>query len=104
MRDHIQKMGKAKRDGGMAQIIDHLFANRCPEFKTPTTTPEKKARCQWLMPVILATQEAEIRRSAVEASTMQLDYDTLSWKNLPQKKGWQSGSSGKSACLASMRP
>jgi hypothetical protein len=38
----------------------------------------KKARCQWLTPVILATQEAEIRRIKVQSQTGQIVHETLS--------------------------
>jgi hypothetical protein len=37
-----------------------------------------KARCWWLMPVILATQEAEIRRIEVQSQTGQTVHKTLS--------------------------
>jgi hypothetical protein len=36
--------------------------------------------CQWLTPVILATQEAEIRRSQLEASPGKIVHETLSRK------------------------
>jgi hypothetical protein len=42
----------------------------------------------WLRPVILATQEAEIRRIEVWSQPRQAVCKTLSQKNPPQKKGW----------------
>jgi hypothetical protein len=44
------------------------------------------------MPVILATQEAEIRRIAVLSKPVQTVHESLSWKKLFTKKGWWSGS------------
>jgi hypothetical protein len=46
----------------------------------------------WLMPVILATQEAKIRRIWVGSQLGQIVYKTLSAKSPSQKKGWCSGS------------
>jgi hypothetical protein len=43
-------------------------------------------RCQWLIPVILATQEAEIRRIKVESQPRQIVNETLSLKTLHKKK------------------
>jgi hypothetical protein len=39
------------------------------------------------MPVILATQEAEIRRIEVQTQPKQIVHETLSWKNPSQKRG-----------------
>jgi hypothetical protein len=51
-----------------------------------------KARYQWLTPVILATQEAEIRRITVQSQPRQIVHETLSQEKLTTEKGWWSGS------------
>jgi hypothetical protein len=43
------------------------------------------ARYWWLTPIILTTQEAEIRRIMVQSQPRQIVYETLSWKYLTQK-------------------
>jgi hypothetical protein len=40
------------------------------------------ARCWWLTPVILATQEAEIRRISVGSQPGKIVLETLSFKTL----------------------
>jgi hypothetical protein len=45
-----------------------------------------QARHQWLTPVILATQEAEIRRITVRSQPRQIVGETLSRKNPSQKR------------------
>jgi hypothetical protein len=42
--------------------------------------------CQWLMPVILATQEAKIKRITVQSQPRQIVFETLSQKNTSQKE------------------
>jgi hypothetical protein len=42
--------------------------------------------CQWLTPVILATQEAEIRRITVGSKPSQIYHGTLSQKTLLKNK------------------
>jgi hypothetical protein len=49
----------------------------------------KQARCQWLMPVILATQKAEIWRIAVQSQPGQIVLKILSQKKPIQK--WTDG-------------
>jgi hypothetical protein len=45
----------------------------------------KNARHQWLMPILLAIQEAEIRRITVRSQPGQIVPETLSQKNPSQK-------------------
>jgi hypothetical protein len=45
------------------------------------------------MPIILATQEAEIKRIVVQSHTRQIVLETLSRKNsITNKRGWCTGS------------
>jgi hypothetical protein len=46
-----------------------------------------QVRCQWLTPVISATQEAEIRRIEVQSQPRQIVQETLSQKKPFTKKG-----------------
>jgi hypothetical protein len=50
-----------------------------------------RARHQWLTPVILATQEAEISRTTVQSQSGQIVHETV-LKGHQKKKGWWSGS------------
>jgi hypothetical protein len=54
-------------------------------------------RCQWLIPVILATQEAEIRRIKVESQPRQIVNETLSLKTLHKKKKKKKNRDGRVA-------
>jgi hypothetical protein len=44
------------------------------------------ARCQWLTPVILATEQANISRTAVRSQSRQIVRETLSQKKKKQKQ------------------
>jgi hypothetical protein len=46
----------------------------------------EKAGHQWLIPIILATQEAEIRRIMVQSQSGKMAHETLSRKNPSQKR------------------
>jgi hypothetical protein len=52
------------------------------------------ARSWWLTHIILATQEAEVRRVVVQSQPRKIVYDILSQKYPMQNRGWWSGSSG----------
>jgi hypothetical protein len=52
---------------------------------------------QRLTPVILATQEEEVRRIPVQSQPEPIVHKTLSGKNPSQKMDWQSGLSGKAS-------
>jgi hypothetical protein len=49
----------------------------------------------WLMPIILATQEAELRRITVQSHPGQIVHETLSQKNPPQKRRASEMAQGK---------
>jgi hypothetical protein len=47
---------------------------------------EEEAGSWWLKPVVLATQEAEIRRIRVQSQPRQIAQETLSQKHLTHKR------------------
>jgi hypothetical protein len=47
---------------------------------------EKRAKCRWLTPVILAFQEAEIGRIMVPSQSGEIVCETLSQKTLYKKE------------------
>jgi hypothetical protein len=69
--------------GGLAYPIN-LWQNKQGKEK------RKRSWHWWLTPIILATQEAEIRRITVQSQPRQIIPETLS-----QKRDWWSGSSGR---------
>jgi hypothetical protein len=56
-----------------------------PKFK-PQSHEKKSTGRQWHTPVILATQEAEIRRITVQSQTGQIICETTSQKNPSPKR------------------
>jgi hypothetical protein len=93
-----KKKGKTLEDTS----IRNYFLNRTPtaqeirarinKLKSFCTSKET-AGCRWLMPTILVTEKAEIRRISVWSQPGQKVLKTLSWKYPSQKRG------GYSPCL-----
>jgi hypothetical protein len=75
---------------GKLQTNHHLYPwleTRLDNSETPSIKKKKKtAGHQWLKPIILATQEAEMRRITVQSQPGQTVHETLSQKNPLQKK------------------
>jgi hypothetical protein len=63
--------------------------------KVIKTLTQKQNRNNWAMPIILVTQEAEIRRMAVQRQPWQIVHETLPQKIKNTKKGKWSGSRGR---------
>jgi hypothetical protein len=61
------------------------FQSECLSSKTNKQTNEKNSRCQWLTPIILDTQEAEIRRIKVRSQPGQIVLQEPILKNPSQK-------------------
>jgi hypothetical protein len=84
--------GREKRTFSSVFIPWNISTGDCCrlQLKNPWQKSKARARCWWLPPVILATQEAEIRRITVQGQPGQIVHKTLSRKNT--KKGWWNGS------------
>jgi predicted secreted acid phosphatase len=73
-------------------------------YDNSSSKMQLSARRQWLMPVILTTQEAEIRRIAVQSQSQANTFGDPILKKLIIKKEWQSGSTSKTTCLVNVKP
>jgi hypothetical protein len=65
-----------------------------PWVQTPLLE-KKNSQAQWLMALILSTQEAEIRRIKAGSQPRQMIQTTLTQKYPTQTKDWWNGSSGR---------
>jgi hypothetical protein len=76
-------------------VVEHL-PSKCEALTSNPSTTKEKTRVgqQWLTPVILATQEAEIQRIEIRSQPMPIVPETLFGLYLKisnTKKGWWSG-------------
>jgi hypothetical protein len=65
------------QNGGLCPTLFTITLN-VNSIHTPTKWQRFQAVCQWLLPVIQATQEAEIRRISVQREPGQILPETLS--------------------------
>jgi hypothetical protein len=75
--------GSSEKIEGMTQAVEHLLCKREALSSNPSPIKRKKcilAGCQWLMPIILTSHKAGIRRIAVRSQSRQILRETLSWK------------------------
>jgi hypothetical protein len=63
----------------------HLTITLKQGFLNSSLKQSTRAGCQWLTPIILASQEAEIRRILVQGQPGQIVLETLS-QNYPAQK------------------
>jgi hypothetical protein len=65
----------------------HIYILEACERSAKNQNKKKStARRQWLPPIILATQQAEIRRIMVQSQPGQIAHETLPRKNPSQKR------------------
>jgi hypothetical protein len=69
-------------------LYEHVNIQWTPLFVQLRYTKKNGARCRWLMPVILATQEAKIRRIEIQGQPGQTATPNT------KKQSWRSGLSG----------
>jgi hypothetical protein len=87
-------------------LVLKILCSHRPAFHSLSIRFSKSHFClvRWLTSTILATQEAETRRTKVWSHPpANNSWDPILKKNIT-KKGWRSGLSSKSTCLACVRP
>jgi hypothetical protein len=78
-----------RRYGSSGRVLP--TKNKSKLFSFQGLKKYSRSRHQWLTPVILATQEAEIRRIEDESQPSQIIQDTLSQKTSKQKNNHKNG-------------
>jgi hypothetical protein len=67
-------------------VLSYIRVLSCSENSWTKTYYKNMAGHQWLTPVILATQEADIRKIMVWSQPGKIAYKTISQKNLHKNK------------------